>query len=105
MMPRRPLKHTSCMQIVDFQSTGVLDRAGCHWLYLDDLHSRFFETSGNPKGKPVVYLRGGPGAGMRHGFALAPNQLPIAGLRSVISRGLSSTDGSTLFALQSIRSR
>ncbi|MBI4062962.1 MAG: prolyl aminopeptidase [Elusimicrobia bacterium] len=27
------------------------------------LHSIYFEESGNPKGKPVLYLHGGPGAG------------------------------------------
>jgi proline iminopeptidase len=33
-------------------------------LPLDSLHTMFFEESGNPQGRPVVYLHGGPGAGM-----------------------------------------
>ena len=27
------------------------------------LHELYFEESGNPKGKPVVFLHGGPGGG------------------------------------------
>lgn len=34
------------------------------WLPLDDLHTMYFEESGNPHGRAVVYLHGGPGAGM-----------------------------------------
>ena len=30
---------------------------------LDGLHKMYWEQSGNPKGKPVVFLHGGPGAG------------------------------------------
>jgi proline iminopeptidase len=33
------------------------------YLQLDDLHSMYWEESGNPKGIPVVFLHGGPGAG------------------------------------------
>jgi proline iminopeptidase len=32
-------------------------------LALDGLHHMYWETSGNPNGKPVVFLHGGPGAG------------------------------------------
>lgn len=32
-------------------------------LALDDLHHLYWEVSGNPNGKPVVFLHGGPGAG------------------------------------------
>jgi proline iminopeptidase len=32
-------------------------------LPLDDIHTMYFEESGNPKGVPVVFLHGGPGAG------------------------------------------
>lgn len=32
-------------------------------LELDGLHRMYWEESGNPKGKPVVFLHGGPGAG------------------------------------------
>ena len=33
------------------------------FLQVDDLHSIYWEESGNPKGKPVVFLHGGPGSG------------------------------------------
>lgn len=33
------------------------------FLKVSDVHSVYFEESGNPKGRPVVYLHGGPGAG------------------------------------------
>jgi len=33
------------------------------YLQLDDLHSMYWEESGNPNGIPVVFLHGGPGAG------------------------------------------
>jgi len=32
-------------------------------LHLDDMHDMYYEQSGNPKGVPVVFLHGGPGAG------------------------------------------
>ncbi len=32
-------------------------------LSLDELHTMYWEESGNPKGVPVVFLHGGPGAG------------------------------------------
>lgn len=32
-------------------------------LRVDDLHTLYWEESGNPKGVPVVFLHGGPGAG------------------------------------------
>ena len=32
-------------------------------LKVSALHDIYFEESGNPKGKPVVFLHGGPGAG------------------------------------------
>ena len=33
------------------------------WLRVSDLHELYFEESGNPAGKPVVFLHGGPGGG------------------------------------------
>jgi proline iminopeptidase len=33
------------------------------YLRVSDLHELYFEESGNPKGKPVVFLHGGPGGG------------------------------------------
>ena len=32
-------------------------------LALDDMHTMYFEQSGNPQGVPVVFLHGGPGSG------------------------------------------
>lgn len=33
------------------------------WLEVDDLHTLYWEESGNPEGAPVLFLHGGPGAG------------------------------------------
>jgi proline iminopeptidase len=33
------------------------------WLRVSDLHEVYWEESGNPVGKPVVFLHGGPGGG------------------------------------------
>jgi proline iminopeptidase len=33
------------------------------FLRVSDVHELYFEESGNPRGKPVVFLHGGPGAG------------------------------------------
>jgi proline iminopeptidase len=32
-------------------------------LQVDDLHTLYWEESGNPEGVPVLFLHGGPGAG------------------------------------------
>ncbi|RPJ78557.1 MAG: prolyl aminopeptidase [Alphaproteobacteria bacterium] len=34
------------------------------FLKVSDLHTIYFEEAGNPKGKPVVFLHGGPGGGL-----------------------------------------
>src|SRR5487761_1918655 len=33
------------------------------YLRVSDVHELYFEESGNPAGKPAVFLHGGPGAG------------------------------------------
>src|ERR1700758_5353266 len=33
------------------------------FLRVSELHEIYFEESGNPKGKPVIFLHGGPGGG------------------------------------------
>src|SRR5215813_9884304 len=33
------------------------------YLRVSEIHELYFEESGNPKGKPVVFLHGGPGGG------------------------------------------
>lgn len=33
------------------------------FLKVDDVHSIYYEESGNPNGKPVIFLHGGPGCG------------------------------------------
>ena len=53
------------MQKDEFTADAVL-RPG--WLPLDDVHSMYFEDSGNARGRPGVYLHGGPGAGMEPGI-------------------------------------
>ena len=49
------------------------------WLRVSDLHEMYWEESGNPVGKPVVFLHGGPGGGtdarMRRFFDPAGAQL------------------------------
>lgn len=35
-----------------------------HQLAVDDMHTLYIEESGNPQGLPVVFLHGGPGAGV-----------------------------------------
>ncbi|MEJ0062234.1 MAG: prolyl aminopeptidase [Alphaproteobacteria bacterium] len=37
------------------------------FLPVDDLHTLYWEECGNPRGVPVVFLHGGPGAGAREG--------------------------------------
>ncbi|TCO60822.1 proline iminopeptidase [Actinocrispum wychmicini] len=37
-------------------------------LPVGDGHSIYWETSGNPSGKPALYLHGGPGGGLRPGY-------------------------------------
>ena len=34
------------------------------YLKVSDMHTIFVEESGNPKGKPVIFLHGGPGGGI-----------------------------------------
>ena len=34
------------------------------WLKVSDIHELYYEQCGNPKGKPVVFLHGGPGGGL-----------------------------------------
>jgi len=41
----------------------VLEPFESGFLQVSDLHRIYFECSGNPKGKPVLVLHGGPGAG------------------------------------------
>jgi proline iminopeptidase len=40
-----------------------IDPYGTGLLRLDDRHAMYWEQSGNPRGVPVVFLHGGPGAG------------------------------------------
>jgi proline iminopeptidase len=34
------------------------------FLKVSDIHTLYFEEAGNPKGKPVIFLHGGPGGGL-----------------------------------------
>ena len=38
------------------------------FLAVSDLHTLYFEECGNPNGKPVVFLHGGPGGGLQTGY-------------------------------------
>lgn len=38
-----------------------------NWLKTDDFHEIYYEESGNPSGKPIVFLHGGPGSGCNPG--------------------------------------
>ncbi len=38
-----------------------------NWLKTDDLHEIYYEESGNPSGKPIIFLHGGPGSGCNPG--------------------------------------
>jgi proline iminopeptidase len=38
------------------------------FLSVDDTHEIYWEESGNPKGKPALYLHGGPGSGSSPGY-------------------------------------
>jgi proline iminopeptidase len=49
-----PSRRTLYPEIQPYQ-TGMLD--------VGDGHSLYWELSGNPEGKPVVFLHGGPGGG------------------------------------------
>ena len=48
------MKNTLYPEIEPYR-TGKLD--------VDSLHSLYWEESGNPKGKPILFLHGGPGSG------------------------------------------
>ena len=56
--------------------TGFLQVSGEHWIY--------YEESGNPAGKPVVFLHGGPGGGTspKQRRFFDPDALPDRALRS-----------------------
>src|SRR5664279_2956442 len=50
-----------------------------HRLKVSDLHELYVEESGNPEGKPVVFLHGGPGGGTspKHRRYFDPRQYRI----------------------------
>jgi proline iminopeptidase len=52
---------TSLSQLIDFYPETGVNRSG--FLKLDERHSMYWEECGNPRGVPVVFLHGGPGAG------------------------------------------
>ncbi len=53
--PAETVNRRSLYPAIESYNTGMLP--------VSDVHSIYFEESGNPDGKPVVYLHGGPGAG------------------------------------------
>jgi proline iminopeptidase len=46
------------------------------WLRVGALHELYYEQSGNPAGKPVVFLHGGPGGGTNPGMRRFFDALP-----------------------------
>ena len=58
-LSKPPYERTLYPEIEPF-NTGMLQ--------VSDTHEIYFEECGNPKGKPVVYLHGGPGAGCSASF-------------------------------------
>ena len=38
------------------------------FLAVDSQHTLYYEQVGNPQGKPVVFLHGGPGGGVTHDY-------------------------------------
>lgn len=55
MADQSPILRSELYSEIEPYSAGMLD--------LDGRHRMYFEESGNPHGKPVVFLHGGPGAG------------------------------------------
>ncbi len=51
------------MQNTTYNLYPELDVYEKNLLKVDDLHEIYYEVCGNPKGKPVVFLHGGPGSG------------------------------------------
>ena len=78
-------------------------------LPVDDGHQLYWETSGNPAGKPAVYLHGGPGAGMTSGYRrrFDPDRYLIVGIdqrgcgrsRPLVTADLSTLPSNTTQAL------
>jgi proline iminopeptidase len=40
------------------------------FLEVSKIHSLYYEEVGNPEGKPVVFLHGGPGGGIHTGYRM-----------------------------------
>ena len=38
------------------------------WLKVDERHELYVEQSGNPQGKPVLFIHGGPGGGTQPAY-------------------------------------
>lgn len=45
----------------------LIEPFGHGWVDVGGGHTVFWETSGNPAGKPVLWLHGGPGSGLGRG--------------------------------------
>jgi proline iminopeptidase len=56
------VKRTTSKRLVDLSPPIEPYRTGR--LRVSELHTLYFEECGNPKGKPVVFLHGGPGGGL-----------------------------------------
>ncbi len=59
--PSRPRKRVSPHALHTLYPESRVTRSG--YLRVDDTHEMYYEESGNPRGKPAVFVHGGPGAG------------------------------------------
>lgn len=48
--------------------TNTIEPFATGYLLVDDSNEIYWETSGNPKGRPALYLHGGPGSGISGGY-------------------------------------
>ncbi|MFZ0565964.1 MAG: prolyl aminopeptidase [Chlamydiales bacterium] len=48
--------------------TNIIEPFATGHLSVDDGNEIYWETSGNPKGRPALYLHGGPGSGISGGY-------------------------------------
>lgn len=74
-MNRKALKiigHAIFLFFISYSAYAFLPDFGFHppiepykigFLKVSEIHTIYYELSGNPKGKPVIYLHGGPGTG------------------------------------------
>ncbi len=63
MLGHQPSSPSPVAPLLRNEPYPPIDRFDHGMLPLDDIHTMYYEQSGNPVGVPVVFLHGGPGAG------------------------------------------